>query len=77
MPKTVFINDDVHKNLTNVQENLEKKKYRLTLSEIVSTFIDRDVDMVANQIIDILESGRRRWWLQKNMTLKKRPLERH
>ena len=60
MPKTVFINDDVHKNLTNVQENLEKKKYRLTLSEIVSTFIDRDVDMVANQIIDILESGRRR-----------------
>lgn len=56
MVKSVLLDNIIHKKLLDIQSIIsQKKEYNINLGDIVSRLIDRDPEMVAKEVIDIIE----------------------
>lgn len=57
MSKSVLIDEKFHKNLLRVQYIISsKKRYTLTLGDIVSTLLNKDPEAIANEVIELTET---------------------
>lgn len=57
MPKSVMLDNDIHENLISIQTIIyQRKRVSINLGDIVSKLLDKDPEIVADEIIDIIES---------------------
>lgn len=54
--KSVLIDNDVHRNLLNIQRLIyEKRKYSISLGDIINRLLDKNPEDIANQIIKTIK----------------------